>query len=135
MQKLWISETRRNLICVDSYEDGVLKGWLCSPLFGEIQFNSLSQFLLRMEEALEGAKEPQAYTECRKFSEVPDPSWDQWNLAGRRRGKMATFELNVLFRQHSSWQGILQWREKKMEQSFRSVLELVMLMDSALRGE
>jgi len=49
------------------------------------------------------------------------------------RGAKATFELKILFRQHTSWQGTVVWREKKTEHSFRSVLELVLLLDSALR--
>ncbi|MBQ3574429.1 MAG: hypothetical protein IJA26_02060 [Clostridia bacterium] len=52
-----------------------------------------------------------------------------------RRGAKATFELQILFRQHSSWQGLLKWREKNIEQSFKSALELILLIDSALEGE
>jgi len=50
-----------------------------------------------------------------------------------RRGEQATFEMQIIFRQHTSWQGVITWLEEKMEQSFRSVLELILLMDSALR--
>ena len=48
------------------------------------------------------------------------------------RGALATFRLRVLFRQNTSWQGLLTWVETKEEESFRSVLELVNLFDSAL---
>lgn len=40
----------------------------------------------------------------------------------------------MIFRQHTSWQGVVIWLEQQMEQSFRSVLELILLMDSALRS-
>ena len=50
-------------------------------------------------------------------------------------GNAATFEMRILFRQHASWQGELLWLEKNARQSFRSVLELITLMDSALRAE
>ena len=43
--------------------------------------------------------------------------------------------MRVLFRQHASWQGELLWLEKDARQSFRSALELITLMDSALRAE
>ncbi len=43
--------------------------------------------------------------------------------------------MRILFRQHTSWQGVAVWMEKKLERKFRSVLELIMLMDSALRRE
>lgn len=50
------------------------------------------------------------------------------------RGNLATFEMRILFRQNASWQGELLWMEKNARQSFRSVLELITLMDSALRA-
>ena len=61
-----------------------------------------------------------------------DASCDAERLS---RGNAATFEMRVLFRQHASWQGELLWLEKNTRQSFRSVLELITLMDSALRAE
>ena len=51
-----------------------------------------------------------------------------------RTGAKATFVVRVLFRQHTSWQGSVAWLEGHNEETFRSVLELVMLMDSALGG-
>ena len=47
-------------------------------------------------------------------------------------GKLATFALRILFRQNASWQGSVTWLEGGQEQSFRSVLELVMLFSNAL---
>ena len=52
-----------------------------------------------------------------------------------RRGELATFIVKVLFRQHSSWQGSVVWQEEKCEEPFRSVLELVLLLESALSGD
>ena len=49
-------------------------------------------------------------------------------------GNAATFEMRILFRQHASWQGELLWLEKNTRQYFRSVLELITLLDSALRA-
>ncbi len=134
MQTLWISETRRNLICVDSYDNGILTGWLYSPQQEGLRFLSLTQLLLHMEALLDESRSPQSYTIPRRFSEVTDPGWQVGSVPLHRKGKVATFELNVLFRQHTSWQGMLRWQEKGLEESFRSVLELVLLMDSALRA-
>ena len=47
-------------------------------------------------------------------------------------GKVGTFRIRIMFRQNSSWQGNITWLDGKMEESFRSVLELLILMDSAL---
>ena len=50
----------------------------------------------------------------------------------RSHGKIATFAIKILFRQNTSWQGSILWLEWGEEQSFRSVLELIYLMDNAL---
>lgn len=130
----WVSECRKNLVCVDSYENGVLRGRLCNPCRETEAFESLSQFLIKMEQLLDEMQLPQSYTETRTFSPfLPEEPPAVMSSAARRGGR-ATFEVQVLFRQHTSWQGVLRWREKNLEHSFRSVLELVLLMDSALRS-
>lgn len=45
-----------------------------------------------------------------------------------------TFEVSVRFQQNATWQGQILWAEKNMKQSFRSVLEMLRLMDEALEG-
>lgn len=46
----------------------------------------------------------------------------------------ATFVVNVLYRQNASWQGTVNWVNKKKTVQFRSMLELIRLMDSALNS-
>lgn len=133
LQKTWVNESRKTIICVDSYEDDVLKGRFCDISQQVQQFSSWSQFLLKMEQMLDEMQLPQSYTTLRRYLIPLQGLPEVWN-AKAVRGVQATFELTVIFRQHTSWQGILFWREEKMEHSFRSVLELVALMDSALRG-
>lgn len=134
IQKPWVHENRRTLVCVDSYEQGVLQGRFFDAYQDTESFDSLSQFLIRMEELLENRQEPQSYTTARTFSSFLESSLREGSTSSIRRGRQATFELQILFRQHASWQGNLIWKETGMEQSFRSVLELVILMDSALRS-
>ena len=122
------------LLCVDSYENGVPRGHMYLGQEG-FRFDSLSQLLLRAEQLLERNGGVQSFTTPRIFSLVRplgDASCDAERLS---RGTAATFEMRVLFRQHASWQGELLWLEKNTRQSFRSVLELITLMDSALRAE
>ena len=133
LQQVWAGADRRITVCVDSYENGILEGRLCSPHGETVSFGSLMQFLLRMEALLEVHQIPQSYTVLRKFVEHTHGEQNASSAAADRKGRMATFELQVLFRQHTSWQGVLNWREGKLEHSFRSVLELALLMDSALR--
>lgn len=133
VRSLWVNENRKIMICVDDYCDGIFKGRFYHATHGMCSFRSLSQFLLKMETILEEIQEPQSYTSKRTFASLFSPNDDAEHLASFRKGALATFELKVLFRQHSSWQGILNWKDRNAEQSFRSVLELVCLMDSALR--
>lgn len=135
LQQVWAGENRRMTVCVDSYEEGVLKGRLYNAYQEMEHFGSLVQFLIGVEAVLEDQQIPQSYTTLRKFSDLIPTG--EGTVASRRirKGARATFEVQVLFRQHTSWQGVIIWKEQKMEQSFRSVLELVLLMDSALRTE
>jgi len=135
IQQIWPGENRKLTVCVDSYDRGVLKGRFYNAYQEMEQFESLMQFLVGVEAALEDQQIPQSYTALRKFSEIiplVDPAVTSQSI---RKGAKATFEVQILFRQHSSWQGVVIWKERKQEQPFRSVLELLNLMDSALRGE
>jgi len=42
----------------------------------------------------------------------------------------ATFILHLQFRENNSWQGTIQWVEKKQTLPFRSALELIKIIDS-----
>ena len=133
LQQIWAGENRKLTVCVDSYDSEVLQGRIYNAYQEMENFQSLIQFLLRVEAMLEDQQIPQSYTALRKFSDHFHVG--EGAVASRRiqKGRIATFEMQILFRQHSSWQGVLIWRDRKMEQSFRSVLELALLMDSALR--
>lgn len=47
------------------------------------------------------------------------------------RPKTTTFLVRVQFRDNTSWQGRIEWLEGKKSKPFRSVLELIMLMQEA----
>ena len=131
----WDRSSRKTLVCVDSYCKGILEGRFYSSWQEPDSFESLTQFLSKMENLLDELQTPQAYTQTRTFPDPVPPLECRTPPARIPRGSKATFELQVLFRQHTSWQGVIVWLEQKREQSFRSVLELVLLMDSALRAE
>ena len=133
IQSFWTGDGRKMTVCVDDYAEGVLKGRFYNAFQDVFPFESLSQFLIKMETLLDETQSPQSYTSHRTFSSVLLPDEDATFSDRQRRGEKATFELQILFRQHSSWQGMLIWKDKNLEQNFRSVLEMVVLMDSALR--
>lgn len=125
-------EYRTTLVCVDSYDNGVPQGRFYNPyMSAERSFQSLTQFLQSMESTLETMDFPKAYTETRTFAPLTQ------GLSGASPGQclpgaVATFAVRILFRQNASWQGSVTWMEGKREQSFRSALELILLMGSAL---
>ena len=132
-KKLWCPENNRILVCVDAYEEGNPSGRFYNAFQETEEFSSLSRMLIRIEELLNAQRTPQSYIAHRTFSTVAEPREEEPPPAVFRKGGRATFELKILFRQHGSWQGVVNWKEGGREQSFRSVLELVHLMDSALR--
>lgn len=53
----------------------------------------------------------------------------------KKRKIPATFVVTVKDCQNGSWQGTIQWIESREERAFRSTLELIRLMDSAIPHE
>jgi len=131
--QMWGNEYRTTMVCIDSYEGKVPKGRLYNQFCPEgIGFYGAIDFLKKMEDMLERMKFPQAYTMVRSFTrEEPDRNVSVLRSAQEQTGEYGTLALRVLFRQNSSWQGSVTWVEGRQEESFRSVLELLFLMDSA----
>lgn len=126
------NEYRTTIVCIDSYQESEPRGRICNAaLDGGEAFESLMQFLLRMENLLDEMKFPQSFTARREFAPLAGPAAVSPG-DGERRGKLATFTVKILFRQNASWQGCVTWLEGGKEESFRSALELIFLMDSAI---
>ena len=127
------NEYRRTMVCIDSYENGVPAGRFYNPFFPEGKtFSSLTQFLIGMEDALNAMNFPQSFAVARSFSGAHGQRKALRPEGDAHTGILATFAIRLIFRQNASWQGSITWLEGEVEQSFRSVLELILLMDSAL---
>lgn len=129
--KMWENKYRETKICVDSYEHRILKGRLYN-LFSEtpIVFNSTMEFLVKMDALMNEMECPQSFSELRSF-QCPKPTPFIERAVKDRPGSVCTFMIRVMFRQNASWQGRLAWTNEKREESFRSVLELLFLIDNA----
>lgn len=131
-------DLKTSVIMITSYEDKNLRGIYYNSYYGEeIEFGNLTRLLLLMEDAMDELNSPQASTRNRRFEDIPKPEeraslQRNWPRKPRQEAIIATFRVRVLFRQGASWQGKLSWMEKGKEMSFRSALELVKLIDSAL---
>lgn len=52
----------------------------------------------------------------------------------RRGGQKASFSIKIMFREYSTWQGIIFWREGKVQQAFRSFKEMLYMIASAVES-
>ena len=130
------NEFKSSLLLIDSYKDKNLKGRFYNPyLDEEQQFDNVMQLILIAEALYDTMSYPQCFNEPRKFW---DNKVNQYEPAVETKtenppeGKLATFNLKVVFRQNASWQGYLTWLDQGKEESFRSFLELLKLIDDAL---
>jgi hypothetical protein len=131
--KQWGNEYRTTTVCVDSYENQVLVGRFYNPYCPEgVRFHGVMNFLLKMEEMLDQMNFPQAFSDVRTFAKIPTMPKCETLESKIQKGELATFALRVLFRQNTSWQGSVSWLEGGREETFRSVLELMFLLDSAI---
>lgn len=124
-------DAKISVIEIVSYEHKNPKGILKDPFFGqEISFNSATELLLAVDKMLDSLNYPQAAMASRRFR--AEPVRVDWIRHTKTGPPLAVFQLNVIFRQNASWQGTLTWMEQSMQISFRSVFEMLKLMDSVL---
>jgi len=128
-----------------SNDNGSLKGELHSQyLEAPYVFLSLVQMIVKMEEVFDANRFPEKFMMPRTFGikkrekkeeqeEGIDTVKDSEKPAKKEAdGSKCTFEIAVRFRQNATWQGQILWAEKNLKQNFRSVLEMLKLMDEAL---
>ena len=124
---------RTIMIYVDSCVDGILSGRFHIASNPEAQsFHGLSQLLLDINANLDRDNFPQSFAELRKFQKPTKSTPASLLQTDQKRGTVATFALRILFRQNASWQGSVAWLEGNQEEYFRSVLELIVLIDNAI---
>jgi len=129
-----------------SYGHGVLKGELQSRyLYKPFEFVNLVRMIEKMEEIFDNNGFPQRFLLPRTFGsakrEILKREAERYGFMNdatnpmseeESGGRKCTFEITVRFRQNATWQGQIIWVEKNMRQNFRSVLEMLKLMDEAL---
>lgn len=111
-----------------------------------IEFNGMAEAILYMERFYDEMRYPFPGTTTRHFGNVGEPVVIPYKTARSQRkkrsvsdsellnhkGKKASFIVRVEQRQHSSWQGRVTWMERGETAVFRSVLELLKLLDQAM---
>lgn len=131
--QIYDNSYRTTLVCIDTYEDKIMQGRIYNSFFESgIEFNGAIGLLQNMEKMLAQIQFPQAFSSTRTFASDADQRALHPTDQNIKVGRRATFSIKLLFRQNASWQGSVTWCEGKVEESFRSVLELLLLLDSAL---
>ena len=120
-KKLIPCGSREAIVTVFSYSSGNMNGYLQHPgLRAAKKFSSLSELMLLIEQLLDMEDCPGG---------LPLPLvWPEHE----KECKKAVFRIDVLFRDHHTWQGRLVWETENREAVFQSVLELMQLMDEIL---
>ena len=121
-------------IAATSCRNGSISGMFCYPMTGETgKFSSLLELILKIDHRFDEEEAPQAFSAIRSFC-PPRMLWmaDEKN-PGQREESIALFTVHVMFRRNATWQGTVTWVEGNQSRHFRSVLELVSLINSAVQ--
>ena len=118
-QKMFPCRTTDAILRVTYYKEGMITGWLSHPrLDRPIKVQSVPRLLFALDEILSREDIPINYHAFKEES-LPDHP-------------VATIRLQILFREHHTWQGCVIWEDQHMEAPFLSVLELIEILDEIL---
>lgn len=128
-------------ICIDRCTQGDYSGRLWNLYRKEpITYTNSIDLIRKMENFFNDIDFPQNSTVSRSFKknevirkkkEGVVAQMDAKDIMAKK-GDIGTFIVHVKYRQNATWQGEVIWADKKEKKYFRSVLELLKLIDSAL---
>ena len=129
------------VLCIAENNEGELSGeFYHSYSEDAVPFSGIGQMTLRMEQLYDWLNFPHPGTNSRSFGPVKKPDGkiherkkimsDEALLA--KHGDIGTFIVRVQHRQNSSWQGRITWMEEDKTLQFRSVWEMIKLIESAV---
>jgi len=133
-------------VAVNECADGRIAGVVYSHRLKEpIHFNDTTNLLLQIEAVLDEQDFPRAFQRKRTFgsderrptrsnlSEEDESEYISEEEVQRVKGEYATFAINVITRQNTSWQGYLDWLDGSPRKAYNSVLELLKMISEGLR--
>ena len=135
--KKMVSELlKTGIVSIDSYNEKCFKGRVFYPASGsELTFQNAMQMLDAIGKSISDLGYTDGYCQMRSFAPLEEFAFvGKTNLAVNKqpKGELATFKIKIIFMQNATWQGTIVWEESGEEQRFRSVFEMLSLMDSAL---
>ncbi len=143
MSQRYIGSPNGVVICLDRMCGARITGRMyhryserANPFFSE------EQIVFMMEELFDRLQFPHPSTESRSFSEekkaAPFAASQERVMKDSellsKRGDLGSFIVRVQHRQNSSWQGTLTWMEQEQTVHFRSIWEMIKLIESAINS-
>lgn len=129
------------VVCIEELGKGQISGRFYHGYSAEpIAFFNEGQLLFQMEHFFDDIRFPYPATGSRSFFEKKQESGEQKERIRvmsdeqllSRHGDKGTFVIRVQHRQNSSWQGYITWMEANKTVHFRSVWEMMKLIESAM---
>lgn len=119
-EKMIPCNSREAIITVKSYKDGILDGCLQHPRLPKAEeIKSLSQALLLLNNLVD-------------LESCPNRPLPLVSSEINVEKDCAVFRIQILFREHYTWQGRLIWQNEDREVIFHSAMELMQLLDEIL---
>lgn len=131
-------------VCIDGRGPAGFSGSFYHKFSADpVVFASQDSLIQKMDQLFDELGYPQRSVQPRTFGAQPvqenntkrrEPAMARKavNDLDTQQGELATFVVHVMYRQNATWQGNVLWAEADKSSSFRSALELIKLMDSAL---
>ena len=129
------------VLCINAVHAGGPAGQLYhSYSYDPVPFEGADAMIFHMEELYNALNFPHPGTNERKFTPAKK-SGEHYTEGDRivkdeellsRHGDIGTFIVRVQHRQNSSWQGRITWMEEDKTLSFRSIWEMVKLIENAV---
>lgn len=124
-------------ICIDEKKDIYFKGRAYTRLSkDEIKFQDLSGLLIEIDKIFDEAGYPQAFQEKRSFQKDHVRSFFSMNPNSEKdieeilnkKGTMATFDVIVISRRHSTWQGEVHSLQGEKLGSFEGAIQMIQIV-------
>ncbi len=113
-------QSREAVVTVSFYSNGILEGYLQHPRLNRREkIQSLSQLILLLNSLLD-------------LEDCPGSPLPVVPSEGNVQDGTAVFRIQILFREHHTWQGRLIWQNENQEAVFHSGIELIQLFDEIL---
>ena len=125
-------------LCIDSRADGNMGGRLYSTLNkNEIEFCDIMNMFTQADKMFDEKGYPQSYQDKRSFQKTAAPSGFRMNPIMERKpvdiinqkGKIQTFDIAVVTRRNTTWQGTIYDFQGKSLGTYKDILQILSILE------